>query len=210
YGALLTAGATINAPFLTAAGLGSLLPFFTPLETPSTRPGIKSIVTFAPWGNGFGFLGGAQMLNLTSLSNIKIPTLIFVGDNDDVAGYGGIVQVFKGLTNSPGKMMVTVRNAGHNIALNPPPSNWLDIVDSDTWQRMAEQNWDHRFVLNIGQHLMYSFIQQVVINNNLATSANPAFKVTPVSGPDATGKTVPKSIPGFSFRTVDGISIDFN
>ncbi|KAJ3319413.1 hypothetical protein HDU76_000542 [Blyttiomyces sp. JEL0837] len=209
YGAVLTSGATINTPFLQAVGLGPLIPFFAPLETPSTRDGIKAFISFAPWGNGVGFLGGSQMVNVSSMTNIKTPHMMVAGELDDVAGYQGIVGMFKGMTNSPGRVLVTLKNAAHNIALNPPPAEWVDTVDSDTWQRIAEQNWDHRFLHNVGQHLAYSFIEQVVLNNNVQTSSNPAFQVTPVSGPDATGTTTPRSIPGFSFRTADGVYIDF-
>ncbi|KAJ3297564.1 hypothetical protein HDU76_006547 [Blyttiomyces sp. JEL0837] len=209
YGALLTAGATLNPSYITAIGLGSLAPFFTPLQTASTRPGIKASVAISPWGNGSGFLGTSFAINMTSLANIKIPQLIIAGDLDDVAGYAGIVQMFQGLTSSTGKMMVTIKNASHNIALNPPPSDWLAYSDSSTWQRLAEENWDQGFLNNIVQHFASAYIQQVIVNGTSTSSTNSFFTVTPGSGPDANGVTTPRSIAGFQFRTSDGVYINF-
>ncbi|KAJ3316818.1 hypothetical protein HDU76_001534 [Blyttiomyces sp. JEL0837] len=191
YGALLTAGATINPAFLVQAGLGSLAPLYAPLQTPSTRPGIKAIVALAPWGNGFGVYGGAQIYNLTSLANIQTPTMVVVGDADDIAGYSapgftGVLGLFKGITNAPGRMLVTLKSVGHQIANNPAPADWLDSTDAAGWMNLDDQN-----------------------NDTITTSSNPYFKVTPAAGPDARGAITPKSIPGFAARTVDGISIDF-
>ncbi|KAJ3309433.1 hypothetical protein HDU76_003626 [Blyttiomyces sp. JEL0837] len=138
--ALLTAGGTINTPFLNALRLPpALVGLFTPLSTPSTRPGIKAFVLLAPWGNGVGIYGDAQMYNLPSLSNIKTPQLVIAGDGDDVAGYTGIVGLFKSLTNAPGKMMVTLKGAGHCVAMNPPPNDWIGSADGATYIHMADQ-----------------------------------------------------------------------
>ncbi|KAJ3330900.1 hypothetical protein HDU76_004580 [Blyttiomyces sp. JEL0837] len=211
YGALLTAGATINPAFLTQVGLGSLAPLYAPLQTASTRPGIKAIVALAPWGNGFGVYGGAQIYNLTSLANIVTPTMVVVGDADDIAGYSavgftGVLGLFKGITNSVGRMLVTLKSVGHQIANNPAPADWLDSTDAAGWMHLNDQD----VMTNVVQHFTSSFIEQVIKNGTTTTSTNPYFQVTPASGPDASGKITPKSIPGFSWRTVDGISINFS
>ncbi|KAJ3316819.1 hypothetical protein HDU76_001535, partial [Blyttiomyces sp. JEL0837] len=106
-------------------------------------------------------------------------------------GFTGVLGLFKGITNSVGRMLVTLKSVGHQIANNPAPADWLDSTDDAGWMHLNDQD-------------------QVIKNGTTTTSTNSYFQVTPASGPDASGKITPKSIPGFSWRTVDGISIEFS
>lgn len=126
-------------------------------------PRLKAVVAFAPWGGDaavraigvntaakFGFWDAA------GLSNIKVPTLFLVGDQDDVSGYaGGVKSLFENAVNSD-RYMVVYQNARHNAAPNPPPAASLGLPNE--YDHYAEAAWDMQRLNNLNQHFVTAFL----------------------------------------------------
>jgi len=114
---------------------------------------IKAIIAFAPWGMERG------VWDLEGLKGLKTPTLFIAGDQDDISGYEkGIKAIYEGAVHAD-RYLLTFKNARHNIAPNPPPSESLAPgLPIDEYYRYAEPSWDSRKLNNVNQHFITAFL----------------------------------------------------
>jgi predicted dienelactone hydrolase len=98
-------------------------------------PGVKAIVALAPAGGAPKSAWGAE-----GLAAITAPLLLIQGDADPTVDYKtGALAVFAGAVHSD-RYLLTYKQAGHNIALNPAPaqmrsSAWdMDWFEDPIWR----------------------------------------------------------------------------
>ncbi|NJR71786.1 MAG: dienelactone hydrolase, partial [Gammaproteobacteria bacterium] len=116
------------------------------------RANIKALVLMAPWG--------AQLPNRawtsSALQNIKAPTLIISGDEDDIVNYkGGIQHLFQAMTSSARHLLV-FQQARHNVGGNPAPVEAL--ADFSTREYFDEPVWRKDRLNAINQHFVTAFL----------------------------------------------------
>jgi predicted dienelactone hydrolase len=151
YGALSTVGAAYdftNDPLskLPDAAKATLL------EASKRQPPIKALVTFAPWGGQ----PESRAWTAASLSKIKVPALIVVGDQDDVTNYkDGVSWVFDQLSSSDRHMLV-YREARHNIVGND--FNLGTNENFPAYEFLNEPVWRSDRLNAINQHFVTAFL----------------------------------------------------
>jgi len=122
---------------------------------------IKAIVAFAPWGMERG------VWDAEGLKGLKIPTFFVAGSQDDISGYEkGIKAIYEGAVNAD-RFLLTYKNARHNVAPNPPPTEALTPgLHIDEYFRYAEPSWDSRKLNNINQHFVTAFLGKHLKNQD--------------------------------------------
>jgi predicted dienelactone hydrolase len=156
FGALATMGAGLdpNSALAKAVPGGLLKPFTTdnPDFTANTPKGVKAMVAFAPWG-------GAPPLRAwtaDSLARITVPSLLIVGDQDDVSGYAeGVAWLYDGMRGSDRNLLV-YENARHNIARDGTPPSL--VGDFQSVVRFEEPVWRRDRILAINRHFITAFL----------------------------------------------------
>ncbi|HEA20475.1 hypothetical protein LCGC14_1420610 [marine sediment metagenome] len=118
---------------------------------------IKAVVAFAPWGMERG------VWDAEGLKGLKIPTLFVAGSQDDISGYEkGIKAIYEGAVNAD-RYLLTYRDARHNVAPNPPPTEALAPgLHIDEYYRYADATWDQRKINNVNQHFVTAFIDSLL------------------------------------------------
>lgn len=156
YGVLNAGGAGYSSGFVKAFSQmtgGSEKLAERSLADPSYNrtvdPRVKAIIAFAPWGMQRG-IWDAQ-----GLENLRIPTFLIAGSEDDISGYEkGVKAIYEGAINTE-RYLLTYLNARHNVAPNPPVSPELDQPD---YMHYSEPVWDERRINNINQHFVTAFL----------------------------------------------------
>ncbi|WP_419252715.1 alpha/beta hydrolase family protein [Caulobacter sp. ErkDOM-YI] len=156
FGALATVGAGFDAQGpLYKLVPGELLKPFTTLD-PSFEAGlpkgVKAMVGLAPWG-------GAPPLrawSAQSLAGVKTPSLLIVGDHDDVSGYAeGVAWIYDALRGADRHLLVYA-NARHNIARDGTPPSLTGQFQSV--ERYEEPVWRRDRILAINRHFITAFL----------------------------------------------------
>lgn len=156
FGALTTMGAGLD-PQGPLYGLvpHALLKPFTSLDpdfASGAPKGVKAMVAFAPWG-------GSPPLRAWSaqgLAAVTTPSLLIVGDQDDVSGYDqGVSWLYAGLTGAD-RYLLTYENARHNIALNGVTPE--EAGDFQAIERHEEPVWRRDRILAINSHFLTAFL----------------------------------------------------
>ena len=114
-------------------------------------PGVKAIVALAPAGGGpVGAWGAA------GLAEISAPLLLIAGEFDATVGYNRAAKAFfEGAVNSE-RTLLTFKQAGHAIGLNPaPPEMRGGLWDLD-W--FADPVWRTDRVNAINLHFITAFL----------------------------------------------------
>ncbi|WP_162339673.1 alpha/beta hydrolase family protein [Cyclobacterium salsum] len=120
-----------------------------PAYVGTVDPRVKAIVAFAPWGMARG------VWNAEGLENLRIPTFLIAGSEDDISGYEeGVKAIYDGAINAD-RYLLTYLNARHNVAPNPPVSTDLDQPD---YMHYSEPVWKERRINNINQHFVSAFL----------------------------------------------------
>lgn len=156
FGALATMGAGLDpdSALAKAAPGGLLKPFTTdnPDFTAGAPKAVKAMVAFAPWG-------GAPPLRAwtsDSLARITVPSLVIVGDHDDVSGYAdGVAWLYDGMRGSDRNLLV-YENARHNIARDGTPPSL--VGDFQSVVRFEEPVWRRDRILTINRHFITAFL----------------------------------------------------
>ncbi|MBI1682198.1 alpha/beta hydrolase family protein [Caulobacter hibisci] len=158
FGALTTLGAGLDpqGPLYKLAPFDLLKPFTTldPDFAAGLPKGVKAMVALAPWG-------GAPPLRAWSaegLAQVSVPTLLVVGDQDDVSGYDpGVAWLYANLAGADRRMLV-YENARHNIALDGvTPAQAGDFKEIE---RHEEPVWRRDRILAINRHFITAFLDQ--------------------------------------------------
>jgi predicted dienelactone hydrolase len=114
-------------------------------------PDVKAIVALAPAGGLPKSAWGAE-----GLAAIKAPLLLIQGDADPVVDYKtGALAVFNGAVNSD-RYLLTYKQAGHAVALNPAPAEMRGSVwDMDWWE---DPIWRNDRISAINLHFITAFL----------------------------------------------------
>lgn len=145
-GALRTLGAGFSQTVLQLGGPQAASLADGPDHVADRR--VAAAILCAPWG------GALQLWDQASLTGIKVPSLWIAGSQDDVSGYQAIRGLYEGARASR-RWLLTVQNARHNLATNPPPGS---ISDPEDWQHWGDPVWDTRRLNNIVQHFATAFL----------------------------------------------------
>ena len=171
FGAVETAGAGLDpaSPLAKLAPPGLFDAQMQGAATAAPPAALKAVVLFAPWGGtaplrAFGEVG---------LASVKTPTLIVVGDHDDVSGYdGGVKWIYDHLTSSDRRMLV-YQNAHHNIVGDGIVSQ--DKRDFVWAERLEEPVWRRDRILGINRHFVTAFLDATLKGD----TAHSAFLTVP-------------------------------
>jgi predicted dienelactone hydrolase len=115
----------------------------------SADPRWQAGILLAPWG------GQHQLFDPQSLAKIRTPLLYVAGDQDDISGYQGIVQLFQH-SGSATRYLLTYHGARHNIAAHPAPAAARD--SEGDYGHYAEPAWDIRQINRVNQHMVLAML----------------------------------------------------
>jgi len=153
YGALSAAGvgisqAAVNFPGAVPGGHLSGLQAGKPEYQTILDTRIKALITLAPFApKGFWDAG--------AIKNLRIPSLLIVGSEDQTTGYGAAQWLFDNAVNSE-RYLLIYQGAIHEIATNPPPP--LADAHFREYMHYQEPAWDNRRLNNINQHFISAFL----------------------------------------------------
>lgn len=146
FGAMASAGAGYDptSPIYSRVPGGSLNANAEGARAPISN--LKALVLIAPWG--------AQSENRAwstqSLAKVTVPTLVLVGDQDDVSGYDdGVLNAYRGMINAK-RRLLTFKNARHNLVgadVQGLPQDRFDILE-----RFEEPVWRKDRLRAIARH----------------------------------------------------------
>jgi predicted dienelactone hydrolase len=174
-------------------------------------PGVKAIVALAPAGGFPKSAWGAD-----GLAAITAPLLLIQGDADPTVDYKtGALAVFAGAVRSD-RYLLTYKQAGHNVALNPAPAQmrgnaWdMDWFEDPIWRqdRMNAINL-HFITAFLAVHLRGEVARAVYLNVPVENSDDGVWKApddTPwgAYSPGGDGVTMWK---GFQRRHARGMEL---
>ncbi len=114
-------------------------------------PGVKAIIALAPGGGG-----ERSMWGQVGLSGIAAPLLLIQGDADPVVDYKtGALAVFAGAVHSD-RYLLTYKQAGHSIALNPVPDEMRGSLWDIDW--FEDPVWRQDRINAINLHFITAFL----------------------------------------------------
>lgn len=160
YGALATAGAGYSRSGASARAIRggyfeSWLADDPKFET-HRRPAVKAVVAIAPWG----LQPPQNNWDAAGLAGIRIPSLVIVGDHDDVSGYEqGVRKAFDGAVNSD-RYLLVYENGRHNVGGNPPPPEAMGKFTTQSF--FDEPVWRKERIAAINQHFISAFLDLYV------------------------------------------------
>lgn len=157
YGALTTAGATLNPEsnsfFRMPPALREIF-----VDQASTESGkIDALILLAPWGGA----PGPRAWTADAISEVKAPTLIIAGDHDDVVDYEGGIKWLFGSLGSRERRLLVYNFARHNIAYDPVTHALAadpDTADYDTLETLTDPVWRTERLNGINQHFITAFL----------------------------------------------------
>jgi predicted dienelactone hydrolase len=136
----LVAGGWLTKHARGAAGAGEII-----------VPGVKAIVALAPAGGLPKSAWGAE-----GLAAITAPLLLIQGDADPVVDYKtGALAVFAGAVRSD-RYLLTYKQAGHAVALNPAPPEMRGAVWDMDW--FEDPIWRQDRINAINLHFITAFL----------------------------------------------------
>lgn len=113
--------------------------------------GVRAIVALAPAGGAPSSAWGAD-----GLAALTAPLLLIQGDSDATVNYTtGALAVFGGAINSD-RMLLTYKQAGHSIALNPAPREMRGTVWDMDW--FEDPIWRQDRINAINLHFITAFL----------------------------------------------------
>ncbi len=193
YGALITAGAGLNASSPLLHRFGD--EYFKDWTAGSSnfqsldRSAVKAAVAIAPWGNQ----PPNNAWDPQGLAGIRIPTLFIAGDQDDVSDYdNGIHPAFVSAVNSE-RCLLTYQNARHNTGGNPAP---IDVpLAFGAMQAFEEPAWAKDRITGINQHFITAFLDLILKQDE---SKRAYLRVSPTHSNDGKWVSAPSAPETFS------------
>jgi predicted dienelactone hydrolase len=155
YGVLTAGGATLDPEgpnmALVAGGWLKKVARGAAAAGEITVPGVKAIVALAPAGGA-----GKSAWGTEGLAAITAPLLLIQGDADPVVDYKtGALAVFTGARNAD-RYLLTYKQAGHAIALNPVPPEMRGTVWDIDW--FEDPIWRQDRINAINLHFITAFL----------------------------------------------------
>lgn len=158
FGAVTTVGAGLDpqGPLYKAAPFDLLKPFTTldPSFAADLPRGVKAVVALAPWGGA----PAVRAWSAEGLAAVTVPTLLIVGDQDDVSGFDpGVAWLYANLRGADRRMLV-YENARHNIALDGVTA--AQAKSFEAIEHHEEPVWRRDRILAINRHFITAFLDQ--------------------------------------------------
>ncbi len=155
YGVLSAGGASLDpeGPNMALVAGGALKPFARGGAGADAIkvPGVKAIIALAPAGGYPSSAWGAE-----GLAAITAPLLLIQGDQDPVVDYkNGALAVF-GAAKNADRYLLTYKQAGHAIALNPAPDEMRGNVWDMDW--FEDPIWRQDRIIGINLHFITAFL----------------------------------------------------
>jgi predicted dienelactone hydrolase len=155
YGVLTAAGATLD-PNGNAAKLvpGGLLMPYTAAGAHRDQivvQNLRAVVAISPAGGGTLAVWGAD-----GLATIKAPLLLIAGDNDHTVDYATGARAFFDQAVGAHRYLLTFKQAGHSIGLNPAPSAMRAHLWDQDW--FEDPVWRKERVNAINAHFITAFL----------------------------------------------------
>jgi predicted dienelactone hydrolase len=155
YGVLTAGGATLDplGPNMDLVAGGWLKRFARgSADADAIRlAGVKAVVALAPGGGSPSSAWGAE-----GLAALTAPLLLIQGDSDPVVNYkSGALAVFGGAVNAD-RYLLTYKQAGHSIALNPAPREMRGSVWDMDW--FEDPIWRQDRINAINLHFITAFL----------------------------------------------------
>lgn len=160
YGALVSAGARVatdGAAFGYVPG-GEMARHAQPMQPLQERwrTRIAAVVALAPWG-GQAAIGA---LRPSGLAAVRAPSLVVVGDQDDISGYAdGVRSLWEELPAR--RWLLVYENARHNIALHGAPAGLQASFAG--WSSLEEPVWRRDRLLDLNRHFVAAFLDLVLL-----------------------------------------------
>jgi len=155
YGVLTAAGATLdpngNAAKLVPGGL--LLPY-TAIGAERAQvvvQNLRAVVAISPAGGGTLAAWGTD-----GLRTIKAPLLLIAGDNDRTVDYPTGARAFFDQAVNAHRYLLTFKQAGHSIGLNPAPAAMRQHLWDQDW--FEDPVWRKDRVNAINAHFITAFL----------------------------------------------------
>ena len=213
YGVLAAGGASLDpagpSMDLVAGGWLKRIARGAPQAASGKVPGVKAIVALAPAGGLPRSAWGTE-----GLLDISAPMLLIQGDADPVVDYKtGALAVFENAKNSD-RYLLTYRQAGHSIALNPAPAEmrsslWdIDWFEDPIWRQDRVNAINLHFISAFlathlrGEASMRSFLDVPTENSSEGTWDAPPGTPWGAFSPGGSGVTLWK---GFQRRHAQGL-----
>ena len=155
YGVLTAGGASLDpaGPNMELVAGGALKTFARGRAQADAMAikGVKAVVALAPAGGAPRSAWGAE-----GLAALTAPLLLIHGDSDATVDYKtGALAVFGGAVNSD-RTLLTYKQAGHSIALNPAPSEMRGTVWDIDW--FEDPIWRQDRINAINLHFITAFL----------------------------------------------------
>lgn len=155
YGVLTAGGASLDpdGPNMSLVAGGWLTKFARGGKDAGSLkvPGVQAIVALAPGG---GFPKSAW--GPEGLKEITAPLLLIQGDQDPVVDYkSGALAVFGAAVNAE-RYLLTYKQAGHSIALNPVPDEMRGSLWDMDW--FEDPIWRQDRINGINLHFITAFL----------------------------------------------------
>ena len=215
YGVLTAGGATLDpdGPSMSQVAGGWLKKYARGAVAAGEIivPGVKAIVALAPAGGLPKSAWGAE-----GLAAITAPLLLIQGDADPVVDYKtGALAVFTGAMHAD-RTLLTYRQAGHAIALNPAPrqmrgSLWdMDWFEDPIWRQDRINAINLHFITAFlavhlrGENARAAYLDVPVENSDEGIWAAPAGTPWSAHSPGGDGVTLWK---GFQRRHARGMTL---
>jgi predicted dienelactone hydrolase len=157
YGVLTAAGAPLD-PSLAKATSGVLAPYVGgAAQAGSLKVGkLKAVVSMSPPMR----IGPLTMWAPGGLASIRVPTFFIVGSQDHLVGYDpGVRTLFEAETGAA-RYLLVFREAGHDIALSPPPPAMQDRLWDQDW--FQDPVWRQSRLNGIEAHFITAFLDRFV------------------------------------------------
>ncbi len=161
YGALVSAGARVADDGMAIGYVpgGVMARHVQPLQPgeAQAQARIAAVVAIAPWG-GQAAIGA---LKSSGLSAVKAPTLLVVGDQDDISGYAdGVRSLWEHLTGAS-RWLLVYENARHNIALQGAPAALQGSFSG--WSSLEEPVWRRDRLMDLNRHFITAFLDLTLL-----------------------------------------------
>lgn len=159
YGVLAVAGGSIDpaGPLIKAMPPGTIDHYVRGGDSIAALKiaGLKAVVAISPFGgNGLGVWGN------DGLAGITVPLLLIAGNQDNVVGYTKGAAGFFAQATGADRYLLTFREAGHGIGLNPvPPEMTTTLWDFDWFEDAV---WRKRRLNAINQHFITAFLARTL------------------------------------------------
>jgi len=160
YGVLTSAGATLDpaSPMAKLIPGGLLLPYAKEgaLRDATLVKSLRAVVAISPAG------GGASLAAWGSdgIGTMTAPLLLIAGDSDRTVDYASGARAFFDAATGVHRYLLTFKDAGHEIGLNPAPQSMRHRLWDEDW--FEDPVWRKDRINAINAHFITAFLDLYV------------------------------------------------